>query len=109
MKFLASKPELDAGGFVLARAYALLSTERSNGFGLGPIRISKVWEWLDRKGIRDPYIRTHVEDVITAIDAITLRRANKKPSSGKGHDAASEPPTPKPKSSASKRSRRMKA
>jgi transposase InsO family protein len=77
VKFLAAKPDLDRGGFELARAYAKLSTERNNGMTLGPIRISKVWEWMDRTGIANPIVREHVEATLMAVDAITLKRANR--------------------------------
>ncbi len=45
--------------------------------GIGPIPITAIWEWEDRHGITDAFVRDHVEAVIAAIDATTLRRANK--------------------------------
>jgi hypothetical protein len=74
---LRREPEMDRGTYEFARAYALLSSERSSGMGVGPIHIRAIWEWLDRAGIQSPLIRRHAENVITAVDGLTLRRANR--------------------------------
>lgn len=75
---MVNKPRLDDGAMVLARAYAKLSTCRTfTAVGIGPIPIDRVWEWLDRKGIRDPRVRDHAEAVLSAIDASTISRANR--------------------------------
>jgi hypothetical protein len=82
---------------MLARAYVQLSTCRQSGMGLGPIPATAVWKWQGRNGIRDPFVCRHVEDVIAAIDVITLRRANK-PSSPAAKKEAKETPSNSPKS-----------
>jgi transposase InsO family protein len=74
---LRREPKLDHGTYEFARAYALLSSERSNGMGIGPIRIRAIWEWLDRAGIQSPLIRRHAENVIMAVDGLTLRKSNR--------------------------------
>jgi hypothetical protein len=80
VSFLASKPALDDGGMILARAYAKVSTCRAIGAaGLGPVPVTAIWDWLDRNGITDPALCRHVEDVLGAVDAAAMRRANRPP------------------------------
>jgi hypothetical protein len=70
---------------MIARAYAQLSTCRPIGMGgIGPIPITAVWEWEDRKGLIDRSVRDHFEAVIAAVDMTTLQRANRPPSDTKG-------------------------
>jgi hypothetical protein len=62
----------------LLRAYCRLATCRSFGQGgIGPIPATAVWEWQDRNGITDPILRRHVEAVIGAVDAASMRKANR--------------------------------
>jgi hypothetical protein len=76
MAFLARRPHLDRGTMDLAVAYAQLATCRTYTMGgAGPIPITAVWEWEDRNGIEDPVLRRHVEEVLSAVDGATLRKA----------------------------------
>jgi hypothetical protein len=69
---------------ILARAYAKVSTCRAIGAaGLGPVPVTAIWEWLDRNGITDPALCRHVEDVLGAVDAAAMRRANRPPTDAK--------------------------
>lgn len=69
---LARMPALDQGELELASAYVKLATERA--YQGGPIRVGAIWTWMDRKGIADPRVCEHVENVITAVDAKLLGR-----------------------------------
>lgn len=92
-KFLASGPELDEGSWVLARAYAELSTCCALGFsGRGPIPATAIWDWCARTGLAY-WAAEHAERVIRAVDAIFLRRqaaeiaaARQRDQSGTGRD-----------------------
>lgn len=93
-RFLSSKPDLDHGGFLIASAYAQLSTCRQISMGgIGPIPITAVWQWEDRNGVTDRAIRAHFEAVITGIDASTMKRANRPTQASGG--TIKEPQKPK--------------
>lgn len=87
--FMASEPELDASGWALAGVFMKLSTERQIGMGVGPIPISKVWEWEDREGIYDPELRDFIEAVLMAVDARVCARLRKE---SEAKRPAKEPP-----------------
>lgn len=103
---MADKPHLDSGGLLLANAYALISRSRPGGFGLSAIPPAAIWEWLDRNSVADRFVRKHFEDVMIAVDNITLRRASKKASASPPKPEAPKPSKPA-KSSASGRRRRI--
>lgn len=76
---------------LLARVYAQLSTCRALGMGcIGPIPMTAVWTWEDRHDVTDPFLRQHIENVISAIDAGTLRRsrAANRPTGGSGDNSS---------------------
>lgn len=65
---------LDRGSAEVARAFKQLSTERQMGFGIGPIPIRAIWEWLDREQVDDKLLRRYLETLMMAIDARVCRR-----------------------------------
>ena len=72
--YLASEPELDVGGWELARTFQKLSTERQIGMGIGPLPIRAIWEWETREGIFDSTLREHVETILMTLDALVCKR-----------------------------------
>lgn len=68
---------------------------------MAAIDLRAIWEWADRNGIRDPFVRQHFEAVIIATDNITLRRVSK--SADRGGEDRPDPG----KSSARQGGRRM--
>jgi hypothetical protein len=42
--------------------------------GIGPIPISKIWDWEAREGIDDPVMRDHVEAILMGVDALVCKR-----------------------------------
>lgn len=87
MAYLASEPELDAGGWAIARAFQKLSTERQVGMGIGPIPIRAVWDWEDREGIYDPELRDFIETILMSVDALACKRLG-----AKNEEKSSAPP-----------------
>lgn len=58
----AQEPECDFAASMCLRAWSDLSTCRQIGMALGPIPITAIYEWADRKGFDDEAreIMTHV-------------------------------------------------
>ena len=74
LALLERGPELDAGCMILVRAYAELSTCRPVGMGPAPIPITVMWQWCDRRGVRDPAVVDHFCLVLRLVDAAILRK-----------------------------------
>jgi hypothetical protein len=57
--------------------------------GIGPIPISKIWDWEAREGIDDPVMRDHVEAILMGVDALVCKRMR-----AEGEAKTKTPPPP---------------
>jgi hypothetical protein len=60
---------------MLCRAYSELSTTRAfTGMGIGPIPVTAMWQWCDRRQMPN-HLTDYVVSVLRSVDAEAMRRS----------------------------------